>query len=93
MSLTKETKFVMTSVFYITFLNYGIIYMCASYDIRHAGWDMWNKFFSGLYPDFNALWFNDVGVLVVAIMFSNMYWPLIEFPIFWGLRLLGRMFD
>lgn len=64
-SLTKETEFAMTAVFWITFINYGIIYLICSWDNRHAASGAWNNLFSGLYPDFNALWFNDVGVLIV----------------------------
>jgi len=74
-SLTKETSIVLTSVFWITFLNYGIIYLVASFDYRDASNPYVGKLFSGLYPDLNALWFNDIGVLIVAIMISNMYWP------------------
>ena len=92
-SLTEETKFVLTAVFWITFLNYGIIYLVASWDYRHAPTPGLNKLFSGLYPDFNALWFNDIGVLIVAIMVSNLYWPQLEFFMFWGIRLLYRMYD
>ena len=55
----------LTAVFWIAFINYGIIYLCASYDARNRGGWLWNSLFDGLYPDFNALWFNDVGVLVV----------------------------
>ena len=91
-SLTKETKYVFESVFWITFLNYGIIYLVAAYDSRSDNHFLSNRF-NGLYPDLNALWFNDIGVLVVAIMISNMYWPQLEFGMFWGIRLLYRMWD
>lgn len=91
-SLTKETEFAMTAVFWITFINYGVIYLICSWDNRHAT-GVWNDIFSGLYPDFNALWFNDVGVLIVQIMISNMYWPPLEFVMFWGIRYLFRMVD
>ena len=84
----------MTAVFWITFINYGIIYLLASWDNRSVKDDtLWGDLFSGLYPDFNALWFNDVGALVVAIMVSNMYWPPLEFVMFWGIRLFFRMID
>ena len=63
-SLTKETKYVFESVFWITFLNYAIIYILAAYDYRHEDTFL-SKHFNGLYPDFNALWFNDIGVLIV----------------------------
>ena len=92
-SLTEETRFVMLSVFFITFLNYGVIYLFASWDNRNAHFKFVDNLFEGLYPDFNALWFNDVGVLVVQIMIANMYWPPLEFIMFWGLRMLYRMID
>lgn len=92
-SKTKETVFIMVSVFWIYFLNYGFVYLFASWDSRHTPIPFWNRVFSGLYPDFNALWFNDVGVLIVAIMVSNMYWPPLEFFLYWGLRLVYRIWD
>ena len=93
-SITNETRFVMLSVFYITFLNYGVIYLFASWDNREATPNsFWDNMFNGLYEDFNALWFNDIGVLIVQIMISNMYWPPLEFIMFYGLRLFFRMLD
>lgn len=93
-SRSNETRFVMVSVFMITYLNYGLIYLFASYDIRgDKTIPFVENVFDGLYPDFNALWFNDVGVLIVAIMISNMYWPPLEFFLFYGIRLLYRMID
>ena len=83
-SKTKETIFIMISVFWIYFLNYGIVYLFASWDSRHWILNFINKLFEGLYPDFTALWFNDVGRLLVAIMISNMYWPPLEFFLYWG---------
>lgn len=92
-SLTEETKFAMTAVFWITFINYGIIYLLCSWDNRHSIHEAFDKLFSGLYPDFNALWFNDIGVLIIQIMISNMYWPPLEFIMFWGMRYLFRVID
>ena len=60
-SKTKETVFIMVSVFWIYFLNYGIVYLFASWDSRHWIIPFINNLFEGLYPDFTALWFNDVG--------------------------------
>ena len=36
MSLSNETKFVMITVFYITYINYGLIQLAASYDSREV---------------------------------------------------------
>jgi len=92
-SLTAETKFVMLSVFYVTYINYGLIYLFASLDIRSSKIPLIEHLFNGLYPEFNALWYNDIGVLIIAIMISNMYWPVLEFFLFYGIRLLYRMID
>ena len=92
-SFTEETQFALTSVFWITFLNYGIIYLVAAWDCRNSHIPFVTKLFDGLYPDFNALWFNDIGVLIVAIMLANLYWPQLEFFMYWGIRLLYRMWD
>lgn len=92
-SLTSETKFVMVAVFYITYINYGLINLFASIDMRESKIPLINNIFNGLYPDYNALWFNDIGVLIFAIMFSNMYWPPLEFIIYYGMRLGFRMLD
>ena len=92
-SRTSETRFVMVSVFLITYLNYGLIHLFSSYDDRGEFILPISRFFNGLYPDFNALWLNDIGALIIAIMISNMYWPPLEFFMFWGLRLLYRIID
>jgi hypothetical protein len=62
-------------------------------DFRNSRIPLINNIFNGLYPDYNALWFNDIGVLIYAIMFSNMYWPVLEFFMYYGIRLLYRMMD
>lgn len=92
-SRTKETKFIMLGVFWIIFINYGVINLASSWDARNRTNKLITEVFDGLYPDLNALWFNDVGVLVTATMVSNMYWPPLEYFIFMGLRLLYRMLD
>ena len=92
-SRTKETKFIMFSVFSITFINYGVIQFAASWDFRKKDTGLIAVFFQGLYPDFNRLWFNDVGSLIISIMLSNMIWPPIEYFIYLSIRILYRMKD
>lgn len=92
-SLTAETNFIMLAVFYVTYINYGFIYAFASLDLRHSSIPIISTLFNGLYPEFNSLWYNDIGVLIYNIMVSNMYWPVLEFFIYYGLRLLARMID
>ena len=48
---------------------------------------------SGSLPDFNSAWFRSVGDIIVAAMIFNVYYPLLEFVMFWGLRFLYRCLD
>ncbi len=48
---------------------------------------------SGAIPDFNSAWFRSVGDIIVAAMIFNVYYPLLEFVMFWGLRFLFRCLD
>ena len=83
----------MISVFIVTYVNYALIYAAASVDVRHARFDIFNHIFQGLYTDYNALWFNDFGILIVGVMVSNMYWPPFELFIYWAYRVLQRQWD
>lgn len=93
---TKETNFVMLSVFWMQFFNSGLLFLVAPWDSRGAmseKYSLWNEIFDGIYADFNASWFSDVGVTVCAALFSLMFWPLIEFWAFWGMRYFFRVVD
>lgn len=83
----------MLSVFWVSFINYGIIQFLACYDARNSKIPLFESLFKGLYTDINSLWFNDCGVTIVSIMFSNAYFPLIEFAYTLALRIFWRMVD
>ena len=92
-SRTAQTRFVMISVFIVTYVNYALIYLAASVDVRHARFEIFNRVFQGLYTDYNALWFNDFGILIVGVMVSNMYWPPAELFLYWAMRHGLRVWD
>lgn len=50
-------------------------------------------FFKGAIPDFNSLWFNDIGYSMAYAMIFNVAWPLMEFFGFWGMRFGFRILD
>jgi len=52
-----------------------------------------NWLFSGIYTDFNPFWFSDVGYTVQYNMIYNIFWPIMEFFMYYGLRHLWRMKD
>lgn len=49
--------------------------------------------FNGGYKDFSAEWFDEIGNTMVAAMIFNVYWPLLEFFAFYGMRLGFRLLD
>ena len=93
---SKQTSFIMVSVFLMQFFNSGLLFVFAPWDSR-GKWaeriPLWGKIFNGVYPDLNSNWFSDVGVTVCAALFSNMFWPLIEFWAYFGMRTFFRILD
>lgn len=47
----------------------------------------------GTLPDFNADWYNDVGYSMIYAMEFNLFWPIIEFFMYWGMRIGFRLLD
>ena len=92
---SKQTSFIMVSVFLMQFFNSGLIFIFAPWDSRGSlnKIPLWDKIFNGVYPDINSNWYSDVGVTVCAALFSNMFWPLIEFWAYFGMRTVFRMMD
>jgi hypothetical protein len=50
-------------------------------------------FFKGQISDFNATWFNNIGYSMIYAMIYNVFWPIMEFFAYWGLRVLSRVLD
>jgi len=48
---------------------------------------------NGTYNDFNSYWFGDIGETIFAAMIFNIFWPFIEFSLFWAIRTVYRMLD
>jgi hypothetical protein len=55
--------------------------------------DFNDKWFYGKFTDFNDEWFRTKGSLIVSTMLFNAIYPLIEFTIFYALRLIFRLKD
>ena len=82
----------MYSVLIVSFFNYGILYIIAPWNFTEAGSDQ-GDLFDGIYTDFNAQWFVDIGRLIVETSFINIVFPLFEYMLFWFFRHLRRMVD
>lgn len=44
-------------------------------------------------PDFDSAWFQNIGNTLIGAMFFNIYWPVLEFFSFWGMRTGYRLLD
>jgi len=92
-SVTLEIEFIKNSVFYLYFLNSGLLYILAPWDSRELDLPIIRSLFQGVYTDYNANWFQDIGLTIAATAFFNLYYPVIEFFGFWGIRHVYRMID
>ena len=71
------------SLFAVNLVIYGLVPLFATADVRpdEDKYPYLERFFSGMYNDFNAEWFQDVGILVTKTMTFNIFTPPIEFTI------------
>ena len=60
-NLTKQTNFIMITIFYMNLVNYFFVYLFAPMDSDDSRIDLFKTIFGGLYTDFNAYWFEDIG--------------------------------
>lgn len=77
--------------FFAQFFNTAFLLMLVYSDLSEQPVSL--GFNRGGIPDFNMIFFRQVGNQLVQTMLFNALYPLIEFPIFWGLRELFRVFD
>jgi hypothetical protein len=81
---------IMKYVFILQFLNTGPLFLIVNMDLSEYTSMMP---FNGLHPDFTIPWYKDVGKTIVSTMISNMFWPIIEFVIFFSIRMAYRLKD
>ena len=85
--------FVKQGVFYLLFMQLGIMITLATWNAREVNSLVVNRLFGGLYTDFNREWFADVGYIIQRTMFYNAFWPMIEVLLSGAVRFAYRMLD
>ena len=60
-SVSREARFIRNSVFVMSFFNTGLLYMFASISTRTSRLPFIKNTLEGVYPDFNAYWYEDIG--------------------------------
>lgn len=87
-----QTLLITYGVFIVQFFNTAILLLLANANMSEQG--AIGKLLSfGSIPDFDSLWFNDIGYSMIYAMAYNIFWPLIEFCVYFGLRFLYRHLD
>jgi len=91
---SEKASFITTTVFVSAFFQTGWLCLVAPWSTsREFDEGGVNKLFTGIYTDFNPDWFADVGYTIQYNMIFNIFWPIMEFFMYYGLRHLTRMWD
>lgn len=85
--LSKTT----TITFVVQFFNSAFLLLMVNANLSEQPFHFFLT--AGTMPDFNSLWFRTVGDVIVAAMIFNVYYPIIEVAMYWGLRVLFRCID
>lgn len=89
---SEQTRLITNGVFIVQFFNTAFLLLSVNANLVEQG-----SFFGGLFarkiPDFNTLWFRDIGNTLIGAMMFNVYWPAFEFCAFYGMRTTFRLLD
>lgn len=79
----------------VYFFNYGVMYLTSPWNYIDAKSvkSEFELFFSGFYNDFTEEWFIDIGAAILVTQVINAIWPIVEFLLFWFVRLIPRCLD
>ena len=92
--MTAERIHMTISIFFVNLVIYGFVPLFATLDVRPKHEAQYLEgIFRGMYYDYNAEWFQDVGVLVCKTMTFNIFMPPIEVLIYWLIRYAYRASD
>jgi|Transcript_22039 hypothetical protein len=83
-------RVIIVSVFTIFFVNYGLMYLIAPLEL---GLGVLSDLMMGIYEDFNAFWFSDIGSMVVSSMVLNALTLPLETFMFWIWQAVRRSYD
>jgi hypothetical protein len=90
---SEQCRLITNGVFIVQFFNTALLLLMVNANLSEQG-----SFFSifsrgsGM-SDFNSQWFNDIGTTLIKAMIFNVYWPVVEFFVFFGMRSTFRLLD
>ena len=80
-------------VFIIQFFNTGPLPLLINANMAHSGIPFLDKITFGVHPNFSNKWYNDVGKSIISTMIFNIWWPVMEFFLYFSIRLVFRLWD
>ncbi len=92
MTETDETQMITDGVFIVQFFNTAMLLLMVNANMTEQA-QFFEKIMSGVLPDFTAQWYNDTGFTLIGAMVFNVYWPIIEFFVYYGMRYGMRALD
>lgn len=90
---SQLTQSIKSAVFACQFFNTGILLILTNANREEVDLPIIGTLLNGLYPDFTAKWYNDIGVSLVKTMRFNAFFPIIEFFMWWGMKVGFRILD
>ena len=92
-SVSREARFIRDSVFIMSFFNTGLLYVFASVSTRISRFAFVRETLEGVYPDFNAHWYQDIGQIIVSTTIFNFCFLPVEWAGFAAIRAAKRCLD
>jgi hypothetical protein len=92
---TETKRLIRTTkvTFYVLFLNTAFLLLLVNANLIEQPFLTWKSESDAPYSDFNMDWFRNTGNLIVATMIFNAYYPILEFAMYWGMRIGYRLLD
>lgn len=88
---TGQLERITTVTFLCQFFNTSFILLLVNADMTEQPITL--MFTWGNNSDFNAIFFKTVGNDLIATMIANMYYPILEWAAYYGMRILFRVLD
>jgi len=86
-------SFITDCVFICQFFNTGFVLMLCSANFDGQGFVFGPWFTNGTVTDFNQAWFDTFGDTIVGAMMFNVYYPIVNEIIWFGIRSAKRLKD
>ena len=92
-TLSEQTRLITNGVFIVQFFNTALLLLMVNANLEEQGFPLNLLSAERGLSDFNSNWFSDIGVTLTGAMLFNVYWPIIEFFVFGGMRKAYRLLD